>query len=73
METIGSASSLVGHKRAVDLYPTDAYSDLLAQARVEYTSKLLSSNQLSAKHGKYVLNQFLLASCSGSSVLNEHR
>jgi len=63
---------LLGHKRVASLYTQDAYAPLLAQARQEYYAKVFSANQLSARHGKHVLNQFLQAAFVGPRYTREH-
>jgi hypothetical protein len=63
---------LLGHKRVTSLYTQDAYASLLAQARQEYYAKVFSANQLSARHGKHVLNQFLQAAFVGPRYTREH-
>ena len=72
MEVLTTAPSLVGHKRAISLAGIDPYASLLARTRHEYYSRLTGSAQLSAKHGKYVLNQYLLAALTGVRSPVEH-
>jgi hypothetical protein len=72
VEVLTVAPSLVGHQRAVSLSGIDPYASLLARTRHEYYSRLTGSTQLSAKHGKYVLNQFLLAALTGLRSSSEH-
>ena len=72
MEVLTTAPSLVGHRRAVYLTGTDPYASLLASRRQEYYARLTGVSQLSAKHGKYVLNQFLLAALTGLKSPAEH-
>jgi hypothetical protein len=67
-----SAPVLVGHKRVATFTPVDPYAALLAQAKHEYYSRLSSNNQLVAKHGKHVLNQFLQSAFVGSRVTKDH-
>ena len=63
---------LLGHKRVTSVYTQDVYASLLAQARQEYYAKVFSANQLSARHGKHVLNQFLQAAFVGPRYTREH-
>lgn len=63
---------MVGHKQVVTFAQADPYSALLAQAKHEYYSRLSNNNQLVAKHGKHVLNQFLQAAFVGSRVTRDH-
>lgn len=72
VEVLASAPSTVGHKRVTNFTSVDQYSALLAQAKHEYYSRLNSTNQLVAKHGKYTLNQFLQAAFVGSRATKEH-
>lgn len=72
VDVLSGSPVLLGHKRVASLYTQDAYSSLLAQARQEYYSKILSTNQLSARHGKHTLNQFLQAAFIGPRYTREH-
>lgn len=72
MDVLSGSPVLLGHKRVASLYTQDVYSSLLAQARQEYYSKILSTNQLSARHGKHTLNQFLQAAFVGPRYTREH-
>jgi heme/copper-type cytochrome/quinol oxidase subunit 2 len=72
VEVITGAPVLVGHKRVISLSANDPYAVLLAHAKHEYYSRLNNSNQLVAKHGKHVLNQYLQAAFVGSRITKDH-
>jgi hypothetical protein len=72
VEVLATTPVLVGHKRVISLDQRDPYATLLANARHEYFARVGNMNQLIAKHGKHVLNQYLQAAFVGAKITNEH-